>query len=153
MPTVYMPLPRASRCLSTSTKSPLARGGGIEWWPVQLVIFFIFIYLFFIFYLLLFYLFFIYYLFIYLFLFCYFPHGNTVVLSQLSLVTLRSMTHGWLLSDDCHYQESKVRFDLDEDFKKRAYSAVVQLQSYEPDTVKAWTLICDESRRGIRLLF
>ena len=39
MPTVYMPLPRASRCLSTSTKSPLARGGGIEWWPVQLVIF------------------------------------------------------------------------------------------------------------------
>jgi len=42
-----------------------------------------------------------------------------------------------------------VRFDSDEDFKKRAYSAVVKLQSYEPDFVKAWTLICDESRRGI----
>jgi len=42
-----------------------------------------------------------------------------------------------------------VRFDSDEDFKKRAYSAVVKLQNYEPDYVKAWTLICDESRRGI----
>jgi len=49
-------------------------------------------------------------------------------------------------------QESKVRFDSDEDFKKRAYSAVVKLQSYEPDFVKAWTLICNESRRGILLL-
>ena len=42
-----------------------------------------------------------------------------------------------------------MRFDSDEDFKKRAYSAVVKLQNYEPDYVKAWTLICDESRRGI----
>ena len=41
-----------------------------------------------------------------------------------------------------------MRFDSDEEFKKRAYSAVVKLQSYEPDYVKAWTLICDESRRG-----
>ena len=41
-----------------------------------------------------------------------------------------------------------MRFDSDDDFKKRAYSAVVKLQSYEPDFVKAWTLICDESRRG-----
>lgn len=45
-----------------------------------------------------------------------------------------------------------MRFDADEDFKKRAYSAVVKLQSYEPDFVKAWTLICDESRRGAALL-
>ena len=49
----------------------------------------------------------------------------------------------------CGWQESKVRFDSDEDFKKRAYSAVVKLQNYEPHYVKAWTLICDESRHGI----
>ena len=55
----------------------------------------------------------------------------------------------WLLRSGCGCQESKVRFDSDEDFKKRAYSAVVKLQNYEPDYVKAWTLICDESRRGI----
>ena len=45
-----------------------------------------------------------------------------------------------------------MRFDSDEEFKKRAYAAVVKLQSYEPDYVKAWTLICDESRSGISLL-
>lgn len=42
-----------------------------------------------------------------------------------------------------------MRFDSDEEFKKRAYAAVVKLQSYEPDYVKAWTLICDESRSGM----
>lgn len=41
-----------------------------------------------------------------------------------------------------------MRFDSDEEFKKRAYAAVVKLQSYETDFVKAWTLICNESRRG-----
>ena len=55
----------------------------------------------------------------------------------------------WTLLSGCGCQESKVRFDSDDDFKKRAYSAVVKLQNYEPDYVKAWTLICDESRRGI----
>lgn len=45
-------------------------------------------------------------------------------------------------------QESKKRFDNDEDFKKRAYTGVVKLQSYDPDTIKAWNLICDESRKG-----
>lgn len=51
------------------------------------------------------------------------------------------------------YKESKVRFDSDEDFKKRAYSAVVKLQNYEPDYVKAWTLICDESRREFSVVY
>ena len=46
-------------------------------------------------------------------------------------------------------QESKLRFDADEDFKKRAYNAVVKLQSHDPDHMKAWNLICDVSRKGI----
>jgi hypothetical protein len=46
------------------------------------------------------------------------------------------------------FQESKQRFDGEEAFKARAYAAVVKLQSYEPDFVKAWTLICDVSRAG-----
>ena len=45
-------------------------------------------------------------------------------------------------------QESKVRFDKDEDFKKRAYRAVVDLQNFQPDVTKAWQLICDVSRKG-----
>ncbi len=48
----------------------------------------------------------------------------------------------------CHLQESKVRFDNEPDFKKLAYEAVVKLQGYEPDYVKAWTLICDVSSEG-----
>lgn len=45
-------------------------------------------------------------------------------------------------------QESKKRFDEDEDFKKRAYQCVVKLQSKEPEFIKAWNLICDVSRQG-----
>ena len=45
------------------------------------------------------------------------------------------------------YKESKKRFDEDEEFKKRAYYAVVQLQDHEPDYTKAWTIICDVSRK------
>ena len=42
-----------------------------------------------------------------------------------------------------------MRFDEDEEFKKRAYNAVVKLQAYEKDHMKAWNLICDVSRKGI----
>lgn len=45
-------------------------------------------------------------------------------------------------------QESKKRFDEEEDFKKRAYKCVVRLQSKEPEFIKAWNLICDVSRKG-----
>ena len=45
-------------------------------------------------------------------------------------------------------QESKKRFDDEEDFKKRAYEHVVLLQNGDPDIIKAWQLICDVSRKG-----
>jgi arginyl-tRNA synthetase len=35
-----------------------------------------------------------------------------------------------------------VRFDEDEAFKKRAYEAVVKLQNYDDNHIKAWNLIC-----------
>ena len=41
-----------------------------------------------------------------------------------------------------------MRFDKEEEFKKRAYKAVVDLQNHEPEVIKAWQLICDVSRRG-----
>ena len=44
------------------------------------------------------------------------------------------------------YKESKGRFDNDEEFKKRAYAAVVKLQSHDPEYIKGWKLICDVSR-------
>lgn len=51
------------------------------------------------------------------------------------------------------YKESKKRFDDDADFKKRAYEAVVRLQSHEPEFLHAWNLICDVSRIGEALTF
>lgn len=45
-------------------------------------------------------------------------------------------------------QESKKRFDEEEDFKKRAYQCVVKLQSKDPAFIKGWNLICDVSRNG-----
>ncbi|KAL5968638.1 Arginine--tRNA ligase cytoplasmic [Taenia solium] len=44
------------------------------------------------------------------------------------------------------YQEAKVRFDEDEDFKKRSYDAVVKLQAYDPEHIKNWEKICDVSK-------
>lgn len=51
------------------------------------------------------------------------------------------------------YKESKKRFDSDEEFKKRAYQCVVKLQNYEPDYIKAWQLICDESRKEFQKIY
>ncbi|KAK6624534.1 hypothetical protein RUM44_011393 [Polyplax serrata] len=51
------------------------------------------------------------------------------------------------------YKESKKRFDEDEEFKKRAYSCVVQLQSHQPDYLKAWNLICDVSRKEFQKIY
>ena len=45
------------------------------------------------------------------------------------------------------YKESKSRFDNDEEFKKRAYAAVVKLQAHDPEYIKGWNLICDVSRK------
>uniref|UniRef100_A0A0V0G7M3 Probable arginine--tRNA ligase, cytoplasmic n=1 Tax=Triatoma dimidiata TaxID=72491 RepID=A0A0V0G7M3_TRIDM len=51
------------------------------------------------------------------------------------------------------YKESKVRFDTDEEFKKRAYNCVVKLQQREPDYITAWNLICDVSRKEFQVIY
>lgn len=51
------------------------------------------------------------------------------------------------------YKESKKRFDEDEEFKKRAYKAVVSLQAKEKDYIQAWNLICDESRKEFQRVY
>ncbi|KAM3925804.1 arginine--tRNA ligase, cytoplasmic [Leptodactylus fuscus] len=51
------------------------------------------------------------------------------------------------------YKESKKRFDEEEDFKKRAYQCVVQLQSHSPDIIKGWNLICDVSRKEFQKIY
>ncbi|XP_057369388.1 arginine--tRNA ligase, cytoplasmic-like isoform X1 [Daphnia carinata] len=51
------------------------------------------------------------------------------------------------------YKESKVRFDSDADFKKRAYACVVKLQSHDPVYIKGWQAICDVSRREFQKIY
>uniref|UniRef100_A0A8C5ZCG6 Arginine--tRNA ligase, cytoplasmic n=1 Tax=Marmota marmota marmota TaxID=9994 RepID=A0A8C5ZCG6_MARMA len=51
------------------------------------------------------------------------------------------------------YKESKKRFDTEEEFKKRAYQCVVNLQSKNPDIIKAWKLICDVSREEFNKIY
>lgn len=56
-------------------------------------------------------------------------------------------THSPPISDlQAFYKESKKRFDEDEEFKKRAYTCVVKLQSGQDDYIAAWKLICEVSR-------
>lgn len=51
------------------------------------------------------------------------------------------------------YKESKKCFDEDEEFKKRAYSCVVRLQSGDPDYISAWKLICEVSRQEFQKVY
>ncbi|VDK80034.1 unnamed protein product [Onchocerca ochengi] len=51
------------------------------------------------------------------------------------------------------YKESKKRFDEDEAFRARAYQCVIKLQSFDPDFVKAWQLICDISRKDFSQIY
>ncbi|KAF9799594.1 hypothetical protein SFRURICE_018781 [Spodoptera frugiperda] len=63
-------------------------------------------------------------------------------------------THSPPISDlQAFYKESKKRFDEDEEFKKRAYACVVQLQSHQPDYISAWKLICDVSRQEFQKIY
>lgn len=63
-------------------------------------------------------------------------------------------THSPPISDlQAFYKESKKRFDEDEEFKKKAYSCVVLLQSGQPDYTAAWKLICDVSYQEFQKIY
>lgn len=51
------------------------------------------------------------------------------------------------------YKASKQRFDEDEDFNRRAKSCVVKLQSFQPEYIQAWQLICDVSRKEFQKIY
>lgn len=51
------------------------------------------------------------------------------------------------------YKQAKQRFDEDEEFQNLARQKVVQLQAGEPETRKAWELLCAQSRRGFQTIY
>ncbi|HEY9825171.1 MAG TPA: arginine--tRNA ligase [Stenomitos sp.] len=51
------------------------------------------------------------------------------------------------------YKKAKQRFDEDDQFREAARQAVVQLQSGDSESLKAWTLLCDQSRREFQVIY
>jgi arginyl-tRNA synthetase len=51
------------------------------------------------------------------------------------------------------YKASKKRFDEDAHFKNRAQKEVVLLQSGDKESMHAWKLICDVSRKGFQEIY
>lgn len=51
------------------------------------------------------------------------------------------------------YKQSKKHFDEDADFKARAHQEVVSLQSGNADSIKAWKLLCNQSRKAFEEIY
>ena len=51
------------------------------------------------------------------------------------------------------YKKAKVRFDEDETFRESARQEVVRLQAEDEDSLHAWQLLCDQSRREFQVIY
>lgn len=51
------------------------------------------------------------------------------------------------------YKQAKQRFDEDEAFREASRQEVVRLQSGAEDSVKAWQLLCEQSRREFQAIY
>lgn len=51
------------------------------------------------------------------------------------------------------YRQAKQRFDEDETFKETSRQEVVKLQSGDPDSRRAWELLCNQSRREFQVIY
>ena len=51
------------------------------------------------------------------------------------------------------YKQAKKHFDEDAEFKSRAHQEVVRLQSGDADSLKAWNLLCDQSRKAFNKIY
>ena len=51
------------------------------------------------------------------------------------------------------YRQAKARFDADESFQNTSREEVVKLQGGDPVSLKAWGLLCDQSRREFQKIY
>ncbi len=51
------------------------------------------------------------------------------------------------------YKQAKKRFDEDEDFKETSRQAVVGLQGGDADSIKAWNVLCEQSRKAFQEIY
>ncbi|MGB8697852.1 MAG: arginine--tRNA ligase, partial [Thermosynechococcaceae cyanobacterium] len=51
------------------------------------------------------------------------------------------------------YKQAKQRFDADDVFRETARTEVVKLQGGDPESRKAWDLLCNQSRREFQVIY
>ena len=51
------------------------------------------------------------------------------------------------------YRQAKARFDEDEGFREQSRGEVVKLQAGEPESLRAWGLLCRQSRRAFQAVY
>jgi arginyl-tRNA synthetase len=51
------------------------------------------------------------------------------------------------------YKKAKQRFDEDPEFQAAARTEVVKLQAQDPESIKAWQLLCNQSRREFQVIY
>lgn len=67
-----------------------------------------------------------------------------------ALTTADALDIGDLVS---FYKKAKIRFDEDEEFKENARQEVVKLQAGAEDSLAAWNLLCQQSRREFQVIY
>jgi arginyl-tRNA synthetase len=67
-----------------------------------------------------------------------------------ALVTADALDLGDLVA---FYKQAKQRFDEDEAFQSAARQKVIELQAGDEATLKAWNLLCDQSRREFQIIY
>ncbi len=67
-----------------------------------------------------------------------------------ALTTANALDIGDLVS---FYRKAKLRFDTDEAFQETARQEVVRLQAGAEDTLHAWKLLCEQSRREFQVIY
>jgi arginyl-tRNA synthetase len=67
-----------------------------------------------------------------------------------ALVTADALDIGDLVT---FYKQAKQRFDQDEQFREASRQAVVALQAGDAENIKAWQLLCEQSRQEFQLIY
>jgi arginyl-tRNA synthetase len=67
-----------------------------------------------------------------------------------ALVTADALDLGDLVA---FYKQAKQRFDQDEAFQLAARQKVIELQAGDESTLKAWNLLCEQSRREFQIIY
>ncbi|MDZ8079658.1 MAG: arginine--tRNA ligase [Nostoc sp. SerVER01] len=67
-----------------------------------------------------------------------------------ALTTANALDIGDLVT---FYRQAKLRFDADEAFQETARQEVVRLQAGAQDTLHAWKLLCEQSRREFQVIY